>query len=57
MKAYIVMATVFGILALFLVIIPILLSSPDLLSILLGLVLFIGLIGTLFFNLWEKTNE
>lgn len=57
MKACVVMATVFGILALFLVIIPILLSSPDLLSILLGLVLFIGLIGTLFFNLWEKTNE
>lgn len=57
MKACVVMATVFGILALFLVIIPILLSSPDFLSILLGLVLFIGLIGTLFFNLWEKTNE
>lgn len=42
--------------ACFLVVIPLLLSSTDFLTVLLGLILFLSLIGTLFYQLWESKN-
>ena len=40
----------------FVVLLPILLSSSDIIAILLGLTLFFCLVGLIIYQLWEKFN-
>ena len=40
----------------FVVLLPILLSSSDIIAILLGLTLFFCLVGSIIYHLWEKFN-